>query len=102
MATLEELKRRKDVLQARAEARREMEQVARDRKKLQKEIKDLRNPRTTAFRKMLKKGVMAGGRGTLKLLDDLTRPTILRKPAKRKPVKRKPTKRKSTKKRRRR
>ena len=99
MATLEELKRRRDVLQARDQSRREIKKIGEDRKKLQREIKDLKNPRTTAFKKMLSKGVMAGGRGTLKLLDDLTRPTPVRRKS---PKKRKSIKRKSPKKRRRR
>ncbi len=102
MATLEELKRRRDVLQARDQSRREIKKIGEDRKRLQREIKDLKNPRTTAFKKMLSKGVMAGGRGTLKLLDDLTRPTpVRRKTTKRKSPKKSP-KRKSPKKRRRR
>ncbi len=93
MATLQELKRRRDILRARDEARREMKKIGEDRKRLQREIRDLKNPTTTAFKRMLRKGIMAGGRGTLKLLDDLTKPTILRKPVRKKPVKRKIRKR---------
>ncbi len=103
MATLQELQRRRDVLQARAESKREIEQVGRERKKLQEEIKALKNPRTAAFKKNLRKGLILGGRGALKFLDEITRPTVIkRKPAKRKVVRRKTIKRKSPKKRRRR
>lgn len=97
MATLQELERRRDVLRAKAEAKREIKQAGRDRKKLQKEIKDLKNPRTTIFKKNLKKGLIFGGKKTLQFLDDITKPTVIRKP-----VKRKSPKRKSPKKRRRR
>ncbi len=79
MATLEQLKRRRSILKARDEARRDMKKIGLERKKLKKEITELKNPRTTAFRKNLKHGLVHGGKGTLQFLDYITRPVPIKK-----------------------
>ena len=60
MVTIKQLKKQKAVLQAREEARKE-------RVRLMQEIKALRNPRTVAFKQNLKRGLVTGGRGCIRL-----------------------------------
>lgn len=53
------------------------------------EIKALKNPRTVAFKRNLRRGLTTGGKGILDYLDKVTRPV----PVKRAPVRRKSVKR---------
>ena len=82
MATLKEMRKQRNILKDKF-------RIEQERNRLQKEIKALKNPKTAIFKKNLKKGLIYGGRKTLKFLDDITKPTILRQPVRKKPVRRK-------------
>ena len=92
--TLQQLKRRRDLLRARDQSRKDFRKIQIERSKLKKEIRELRNPSTTAFKKNLKKGIIIGGRSTLNYLDNLTRPVPVRRGQQKKPVRKAPTKKK--------
>jgi len=96
MPTIAQLKRRRKAielknkaLRERNAARRALFNAQKDKEDLRQEIKTLKNPRTVAFKKNLKRGITTGGRTTLKFLDDLTRPVPVRKRTVKKTKKRK-------------
>ncbi len=66
-------------LQSQRDSLRERNRIVGESKKLEREIRDLKNPKSVAFRKNLKSGLIKGGRATLKYLDDLTRPVPMRR-----------------------
>ncbi len=76
---LTKLKRERDKLKAKLASQKDFAKIQRERKELMKEIAALKNPRSTAFRKNVKRGLIKGGRSTLKYLDDITRPVPMRK-----------------------
>jgi|TARA_Y100000310_G_scaffold97876_1_gene95547 hypothetical protein len=46
------------------------------RESLEKELRELKNPGTTAFKKNLRRGLITGGKKTLRFLDEITRPEV--------------------------
>ena len=82
--TLAQLQAQRNALVAKASALKKVEMVSQENKKLQKEIRELKNPGTTAFKKNIKSGMIKGGRATLRYLDDITRPVPMRRLKKRK------------------
>jgi len=76
--SLAELRRERERLRNYAKARREIAGIQREKNKLQREIKDMKNPRTARFKQLLRRGVNSGGRATMSFLDRLTRPTPVR------------------------
>jgi len=79
MATTEQLKREIERLKNRQQSKADIKKIGRERKALVQEIVDLRNPKTTVFKKNLAKGVRVGGRGLLKFLDNITEPAPIQK-----------------------
>ncbi len=47
-----------------SEGRMEMKQLGRQRTSLERELKQLKNPESTAFKRNVKKGLVSGGKGT--------------------------------------
>lgn len=88
MVTLEELKRENAKLRARESSRQDMRRIQRERQQLVEENKDLRNPRSTAFKKNLGRAIRRGGSATLRFIDKQTRPIPIA-PTKTKPRKKK-------------
>lgn len=77
------------------ENQREIVQRGRERLKLQKELKDLKNPKSQAFKKNVKQGLIRGGRVGFKFLQRVAEAVEeSEKPTRRKPS-RKRTKRKN-------
>ena len=80
MPTIAQLKRERDKLKAKlASQKKDFPKLQRERNQLMQEIKALKNPKSTTFKKFLKKSLIKGGRVTLKYLDDITRPVPQRK-----------------------
>ncbi|MCK5177531.1 MAG: hypothetical protein KAQ92_07425 [Candidatus Aenigmarchaeota archaeon] len=86
MATLEQLKRERDRARNRREAQVEQAEIQRKRFRLKKEIKELTQPKRTAFkkgffrgakisRKIVGRGLLTGGKGALSFAERVTRPT---------------------------
>ena len=80
MPTLQELKkeveklrkeneRKSRVIRTKQESGSDLRRIQEERKRLESEIKSLRNPRSAAFKKNLKKGLMKGGRGLMNFLE---------------------------------
>jgi len=110
MTTLQELQKQRDLLrrkrQTELESKRDMLRIQREREELKREIRDLKNPRTSAFKRNLGRGIRTGGRATLRFLDRITEPTPAQRMAhlrktRPKPVKRRTVKRRTVKRRRR-
>jgi len=79
MATLQELQkqvkilrleneRKEKILKARRESAKEIRLTGEKRKMLEKEIKELKNPQSQAFKKNLKSGLIKGGKGIFNFL----------------------------------
>jgi len=99
MATLQELQaevrklraeneRKQQALKNREAAQREYNQIAAERKRLEQEIKSLKNPRSTAFKKVVKKGLRKTGSGLMNFLEAAAESQS--------PQKRRPTQKKRT------
>ncbi len=78
MATLEELKKQRRSLQIRRDHEKAISQIQREKQQLTKEIKELRNPATQTFKRNVGRGLVTGGRATLRWLDRVTRPVPVR------------------------
>jgi hypothetical protein len=72
--TLEELKRENQRLKNRVQSQREIEEIGRERQRLMQENMELRNPKTTAFKKNILRGLKSGGKVTMGFLDSITKP----------------------------
>lgn len=90
MTTLQELKRERARLEIVRKSKIEMAKIQAERKKLKKEIEDLKNPKTKAFKTNVKKGLFMGGRGlgymsakAFNILEKATRPEPRRRKKKR-------------------
>ena len=83
MTTLQQLRREKAKLQAKLSSQRDYVKIQSERNALKKEIKAMKNPGSTRFKKFLRKNLISAGRSTLKIIDDTTRPV----PMRRKPMK---------------
>ncbi len=103
MATLQQLQaevrklrqeneRKQQALKNREAAQREYNQIAAERKRLEQEIKSLKNPRSTAFKKVVKKGLRKTGSGLMNFLEAAAES---QSPQRRKPTKRSPTKKRT-------
>ena len=79
MTTLEELQRQKRRLQIKREHQGAISRIQREKQQLKKEIKELKNPATQAFKRNVSRGLRTGGRATLNWLDRATRPVPVRK-----------------------
>ena len=79
-----QLKKQRNLLLGKKKALQQRDCIAREKKQLEKEIKELRNPRSSAFRSNLKRGLAGGAKYTGKkvwsFLDEITRPAPIRKP----------------------
>lgn len=100
MATLQELrsqvnklrkeneeKRRK--LRNRAESGRDLKRIQEERKRLERELKNLKNPRSAEFKRNLRRGAMKTGKGLMNFLESVAE---TEQPRKKQPVRRKPVK----------
>jgi len=72
--TLEELKRENEKLKNKVRNQREMEEIGRERQRLMIENMELRNPKTTAFKKNILHGLKSSGKVTMGFLNSLTKP----------------------------
>ena len=89
MATIEQIRKRKKLLEMknkalrqRNAAKRALFEARKEKERLRQEVKTLRNPRTVAFQQNLKRGLMSGGKGIMNYLDQVTRPVPVRTPIK--------------------
>ncbi len=92
MVSLEELKKQKMKLQTERMRVKEFFEIQKEKKLLKKEIEELKNPRSTAFRSVLKKGfkkgviltgkgLFAGGKVVFDVVEKATRPPQRRMPS---------------------
>lgn len=79
MVTNEELRREIAELKKNQQKMKENAALRKQKQSLMREVKDLKNPRTSAFKSNLKKGLKTGGKSTLHFLDVITRPQLVSK-----------------------
>ena len=83
MTSIEELEKRKRVLENEAKAREEIEEIERKRKKLKREVSDLQfkksNPKTAKAFSIIGSIARKTGEATVRGVDRLTAPTVMAK-----------------------
>jgi len=75
MATLEELRRERDRLRNKRQSKQEIRAIGFERAKLKTEIRELKTPRRTAFKRAVGRGVRSTARGAGSFIEGLIAPS---------------------------
>jgi len=75
MGELDRLREERDKLLNQRKKIKTTKRISTQKRSLQREIRDLKNPKTTFIKKGAKKGLILAGKGTFKVLEKITRPT---------------------------